>query len=165
MTDGFMSKHVIVPASGTAKFPNPQAMAAPQNVSEEDFYFDLVEPDAMKNRLNEVSMDNWIHCVDEALRKSGTKPDGTPDYKVADLSLAEEVAMQRHYLGIEAVRFPERLRTEFDIPAELAFYQAAFPHWRVRDSGTSEWSGKSRKWLHFGDDNQYLTFNDNGVGV
>ena len=51
-----------------------------------------------------------------------------------------------------------------DIPAELAFYQAAFPHWRVRDSGTSEWSGKSRKWLHFGDDNQYLTFNDNGVG-
>jgi len=51
-----------------------------------------------------------------------------------------------------------------DIPATLSFYQAAFPHWRVRDSGTSEWSGKSRKWLHFGDDNQYLTFNDNGVG-
>jgi predicted enzyme related to lactoylglutathione lyase len=51
-----------------------------------------------------------------------------------------------------------------DIPAALSFYQAAFPHWRIRDSGTSEWSGKSRKWLHFGDDNQYLTFNDNGVG-
>lgn len=50
-----------------------------------------------------------------------------------------------------------------DIPAALSFYQAAFPHWRVRDSGTSEWSGKTREWLHFGDDNQYLTFNDNGV--
>lgn len=51
-----------------------------------------------------------------------------------------------------------------DIPAALTFYQAAFPHWRVRDSGTSEWSGKTRKWLHFGDDNLYLTFNDNGIG-
>jgi 3-oxoacyl-[acyl-carrier-protein] synthase-3 len=25
----------------------------------------------MKSRLNEVSMDNWMHCIDEALRKSG----------------------------------------------------------------------------------------------
>jgi catechol 2,3-dioxygenase-like lactoylglutathione lyase family enzyme len=51
-----------------------------------------------------------------------------------------------------------------DIPAALSFYQAAFPHWQVRDSGDSEWSGKARKWLHFGDDYQYLTFNDNGDG-
>ncbi len=51
-----------------------------------------------------------------------------------------------------------------DIPATLAFYQAAFPHWRVRQSGTGEWYGKPRQWLHFGDDYQYLTFNDNGVG-
>jgi predicted enzyme related to lactoylglutathione lyase len=51
-----------------------------------------------------------------------------------------------------------------DIPAALKFYQAAFPHWQVRDSGESEWSGKQRKWLHFGDDYQYLTFNDNGAG-
>ena len=51
-----------------------------------------------------------------------------------------------------------------DIPAALKFYQAAFPHWRVRDSGDSEWAGKPRKWLHFGDDYQYLTLNDNGVG-
>ncbi len=35
------------------------------------FYFDLVEPEAMKDRLNEVSMDNWMFCIDEALRKSG----------------------------------------------------------------------------------------------
>ena len=51
-----------------------------------------------------------------------------------------------------------------DIPASLKFYQAAFPHWRVRDAGESQWYGKPRKWLHFGDDYQYLTFNDNGVG-
>lgn len=32
----------------------------------------------MKNRLNAVSTDNWLRCVDEALRKSGRKPDGSP---------------------------------------------------------------------------------------
>ena len=51
-----------------------------------------------------------------------------------------------------------------DIPSALAFYQAAFPHWRVRDRGESDWYGKPRKWLHFGDDYQYLTFNDDGDG-
>src|SRR6476469_3756275 len=37
----------------------------------------------------------------------------------ADISLAEEVALQRLYLDIEKVRFPRRLKAEFDIPAEL----------------------------------------------
>ena len=65
MTDGSMSRHVIVPASGTIQFPTDQA------VKDGLFNFDLVEPEAMKTRLNEVSMDNWMHCIDEALRKSG----------------------------------------------------------------------------------------------
>ena len=37
----------------------------------------------------------------------------------ADISLAEEVALQRLYLDIEKVRFPRRLKAEFDIPEEL----------------------------------------------
>jgi 3-oxoacyl-[acyl-carrier-protein] synthase-3 len=65
MTDGSMSEHVIVPASGTRQFPTDEARA------EGLFYLDLVEPEAMKERLNAVSMDNWMHCIDEALRKSG----------------------------------------------------------------------------------------------
>lgn len=51
-----------------------------------------------------------------------------------------------------------------DIPAALHFYQAAFPHWRVRSSGAGDWYSKPRKWLHFGDDFQYLAFNDHGEG-
>jgi 3-oxoacyl-[acyl-carrier-protein] synthase-3 len=70
--DGSMSKHVIVPASGTVEFPTDEAVEAGK------FYFDLVEPEAMKNRLNSVSMDNWTKCVDEALRKSGPKADRSP---------------------------------------------------------------------------------------
>ena len=46
----------------------------------------------------------------------------------------------------------------------VAFYKAAFPHWFTRQTGSSEWNGKDRRWLHFGDDYQYLTFNDNGEG-
>lgn len=69
MTDGSMSRHVVIPASGTIQFPTDQAVAAGL------FYVDLVEPDAMKNRLNAVSMDNWMHCIDEALGKSGHSRD------------------------------------------------------------------------------------------
>jgi 3-oxoacyl-[acyl-carrier-protein] synthase-3 len=70
MTDGTMSEHVIVPAGGTRQ-PLTDAARA-QGL----FYLDLVEPEAMKDRLNAVSMDNWMHCIDEALRKSG--PLGAP---------------------------------------------------------------------------------------
>jgi len=65
MTDGSMSRHVVIPASGTIQFPTDEAVA--QGL----FYLDLVEPEAMKSRLNEVTMDNWFFCIDEALRKSG----------------------------------------------------------------------------------------------
>ena len=51
-----------------------------------------------------------------------------------------------------------------DIPAQISFYQAAFPHWYVRAEGDGDWYGKPRHWLHFGDDFQYLVFNDHGEG-
>ena len=51
-----------------------------------------------------------------------------------------------------------------DINTTLTFYKAAFPHWNVRGGGVSEWYGKPRNWVHFGDEYQYLAFNDDGVG-
>lgn len=78
ITDGSMSKHVVVPASGTVQFPTDEARE--QGL----FYFDLVEPEAMKTRLNEVSMDNWMLCIDEALRKSQGDHEDRP-YTRADL--------------------------------------------------------------------------------
>ena len=70
IADGYMSRHVVLPASGTMQFPTDKAVA------ENQFLFDLVEPELMKARLNETSMTNWLTCVDEALRKSGKKADG-----------------------------------------------------------------------------------------
>ncbi|GEN99441.1 hypothetical protein NSE01_12740 [Novosphingobium sediminis] len=37
----------------------------------------------------------------------------------SDVPLVDEIALQRHYLEIEAVRFPERLVCEFDVPQGL----------------------------------------------
>ncbi|MGB3472335.1 MAG: histidine kinase [Erythrobacter sp.] len=38
----------------------------------------------------------------------------------SDVRLEDEFALQREYLGIEAVRFPDRLVTRFDLPPDLA---------------------------------------------
>lgn len=51
-----------------------------------------------------------------------------------------------------------------DIPRALRFYQAALPHWRIRGEGRAPWNDRMRNWIHFGDDYQYITFNDNGEG-
>jgi signal transduction histidine kinase len=37
-----------------------------------------------------------------------------------DVPLEQEFELQRHYLNIEEVRFPERLKTHFDLPDDLA---------------------------------------------
>jgi 3-oxoacyl-[acyl-carrier-protein] synthase-3 len=87
ITDGSMSKHVVVPASGTVQFPTDEAVAKGL------FHLDLVEPEAMKNRLNEVSMDNWMHCIDEALRKSGEEVRGQP-YTRDDLGFLNMVLIK-----------------------------------------------------------------------
>jgi len=72
IADGSMSRHVIVPASGTVRHPTDAAVA------HGDFKFRLVETEAMKSRLGEVSIRNWLECVDTALAKSGNKRDGKP---------------------------------------------------------------------------------------
>lgn len=87
MSDGSMSRHVLVPASGTVEHPTPEA------IDEGRFVFDLLEPDAMKSRLGEVSVDNWMHCLDTALRKSGPRADGTPRTR-ADLDYLDMILVK-----------------------------------------------------------------------
>lgn len=50
------------------------------------------------------------------------------------------------------------------IAPTLDFLKAALPGWRVRAEGDAPWYGKARHWLHFGDDDVYVTLNDNGEG-
>ena len=52
-----------------------------------------------------------------------------------------------------------------DIRLSMAFYQAVFPHWQIRSQGEREWYGKPSRWVHFGDDQQYLAMSDHGEGT
>ncbi len=51
-----------------------------------------------------------------------------------------------------------------DIQPTLDFIQTAFPDWKIRGQGEMTWHGKPRHWLHVGDDDYYLTLNDDGEG-
>ena len=92
IADGSMSRHVIVPASGTIQHPTDAA------VRDGGFKFRLVEPEAMKNRLGEVSISNWLACVDESLARSGVKSNGQPwsrsDIDFFNMSLVKPSAHQ-----------------------------------------------------------------------
>lgn len=46
-----------------------------------------------------------------------------------------------------------------DMKETLDFIQTAFPDWKVRGKGESEWYGKFRNWLHIGTDEYYITLN------
>jgi 3-oxoacyl-[acyl-carrier-protein] synthase-3 len=100
IADGSMSRHVIVPASGTIRHPTDAA------VQDGGFKFRLVEPEAMKKRLGEVSISNWLACVDESLAKSGLKSNGQPytrsDIDFFNMSLVKPSAHQEmlDHLGL-----------------------------------------------------------------
>jgi 3-oxoacyl-[acyl-carrier-protein] synthase-3 len=70
MSDGSMARDAGVVYGGTA---NPITCA---NVDKAYKSLTLMQEAHMKERLNEVSMDNWMHCIDQSLKKSGmTKKD------------------------------------------------------------------------------------------
>ena len=82
-----------------------------------------VNPHFLFNTLNSLSAlvltgktaaaETMIQTISTFYRRSLA---GDP---TADVPLAEEIRLQRLYLEIEAVRFPDRLRTAFEIPPEL----------------------------------------------
>ena len=102
------------------------------------FYFDLVEPEAMKNRLNEVSMDNWMHCVDEALRKSGTKADGSP-YTRDDVSYLD-MLLVKPSAHLDMLTAPRPHRG----PLQLPRGRSATSESRTRSSPSTRASGRVR---------------------
>ena len=83
-----------------------------------------VNPHFLFNTLNSLSAlvltgrqqgaERMIQMLSGFYRRSlGGDPTG-------DLTLGEEIGLQKLYLEIEAVRFPERLRTAIDVPETLA---------------------------------------------
>nr|HPJ24216.1 3-oxoacyl-[acyl-carrier-protein] synthase III C-terminal domain-containing protein [Bacillota bacterium] len=64
MADGSLARTAGVEIGGTA---NPITC---ENLEEAKTSLRLMDPIKMKNRLNEVSMPNWLNCIDTSLKKS-----------------------------------------------------------------------------------------------
>ncbi|NLW28474.1 MAG: 3-oxoacyl-ACP synthase, partial [Erysipelothrix sp.] len=64
ISDGSLSRTAGVEIGGTM---NP---ISSNNLNEAYQSLRLLDPEKMKNRLNEVSMPNWYKCIDKALEKS-----------------------------------------------------------------------------------------------
>lgn len=67
-----MSDGSVVHTAGCAVGGTVNPVTA-ENYSE-NFKLRLMDAPKMKGLLNETSMPNWMHCIDEALRKSGMTP-------------------------------------------------------------------------------------------
>jgi len=65
MSDGTFAYDVYVPAGGAA-----QPMTA-ELLEKRRQYLEVFDPDGMKDRLEKVSLSNWLLCIDKALEKSG----------------------------------------------------------------------------------------------
>jgi len=65
ITDGSLSAHVRVPAGGSALPASAATVAARQH------FLDVADPDAMRRRLSEVSLGNFLQVAATAVKQSG----------------------------------------------------------------------------------------------
>lgn len=88
-----------------------------------------VNPHFLFNTLNSLSalvMTGKAERAEEMIQTiSNFYRHSLADDPTSDVELADEFELQRHYLDIEQVRFPNRLKTKFDLPAALV--QARIP--------------------------------------
>ena len=86
-----------------------------------------VNPHFLFNTLNSLSalvITGKTEAAEEMIQTLSTfYRRSLADDPTGDVALDEEIALQRLYLEIEAVRFPERLRAKFDVPAALGEVQ------------------------------------------
>jgi 3-oxoacyl-[acyl-carrier-protein] synthase-3 len=65
ITDGRFADDVYVPAGGTIQPISKEA------IDKEEIYLDVPDPEGLKERLDQFSMDSFVKVIDDALKKSG----------------------------------------------------------------------------------------------
>jgi len=65
ISDGSFAWDVYVPCGGSASPMTPKALA------EDRQYLDVMDPVGMKERLEKLSLSNWLLCIDRVLEKCG----------------------------------------------------------------------------------------------
>ncbi len=87
MTDGSLARDAGVEFGGTEK---PITL---ENIDEAYKSLRLFDAKHMKDRLNEVSMPNWYHCIDRAFEKSGISKDELGYLAVLHFKYSQHKAM------------------------------------------------------------------------
>ncbi len=102
MSDGSFARDVYVPQGGSAE---PMTAEGLKNGKQ---YLDVMDPVGMKERLEKLSLSNWLYCIDKALEKSGLRREdidylsillvkkSAHEYLVNQMGLSSE---QTRYLG------------------------------------------------------------------
>lgn len=90
MSDGSLARDAGVEIGGIV---NP---ITPENIGEAYRSLRLMGAEHMKNALNEISMPNWINCIDSAISKSGLTRDDVGYLAV----LHFKYSMHKHMLGL-----------------------------------------------------------------
>ncbi|MDR5659925.1 3-oxoacyl-ACP synthase [Serpentinicella sp. ANB-PHB4] len=90
MSDGSLARDVGVRYGGTENPINAE------NANKAYRSLEMFDAEHMKNRLNEVSMDNWMHCIDRAIEKSNKSKEDLGYLAV----LHFKYSMHKHMLGL-----------------------------------------------------------------
>ena len=93
MTDGSMARDAGVEFGGTEK------PITAENINEAYMSLRLFDAKHMKDRLNEVSMDNWMYCIDKAFEKSAIDKSELGYLAVLHFKYSQHKAMV-HSLGL-----------------------------------------------------------------
>ncbi len=81
LTDGTFSEDVVVPMGGTKEPVNCDGLAKGKN------YLDVVNPDSMKEKLDAISMENFVKVIRMSVEQSG--------YTVSDIDYLAILHMKR----------------------------------------------------------------------
>lgn len=129
IVDGAFSYDVIVPAGGTVEPLTPEGMAARRN------RIDVPDPQGMKERLDALSMQNFLKVTDMALEQSG--------YSRADIG----------YLNILHVKRSahDYILKELGVPEDHTYYLSEFGHLGQQDQAVSIKKGLETGRLKDGD--------------
>ena len=128
-TDGSFSDDVYVPAGGTEEPLTPEALAAGRQ------FLDVIDPEGMKERLDRLSMENFVGVVRDSLARSGHAP--------SDVAYLAVLHMKRsaHVFVLDSL----------GIPPERSTYLEDFGHMGQNDPIVSLEIGLSQGKLHDGD--------------
>lgn len=102
LSDGSFAWDVYVPEGGSA------APLTVEGLRRGRQYLDVMDPEGMKDRLEKLSLSNWLVCIDQALEKCGKKR-ADVDYLAALLvkRSAHDYLMNQLGLGPEQTRYLE----------------------------------------------------------